>query len=170
MIITLVGIWIESPLLVSMCAVGIIASQTLWLIDFLSHLIGHPLTGLTDYMFIADHSLFLRGLSLFHGWLPFLMVYLVWRLGYNGRALPAWTVVAWALVLISFFLMPPPRPDPGLTPVNIDYVWGFSDTEAQQLTPPGIWVAALMVLLPALLYVPVHFLLRRLMPKPVRAW
>jgi hypothetical protein len=27
--------------------------------------------------------------------------------------------------------------------------------------PPGIWVAALMILLPALLYVPVHFLLHR---------
>jgi len=27
-----------------------------------------------------------------------------------------------------------------------------------------------MILLPTLLYVPVHFLLRRLMPKPVRAW
>lgn len=67
LIITLIGIWIESPLLVSMCAVGIIASQTLWVIDFLSNLIGHPLTGLTDYMFMADHSLFLRGLSLFHG-------------------------------------------------------------------------------------------------------
>ena len=119
LIITLVGIWIESPFLVSMCAVGIIASQTLWVIDFLSNLIGHPLTGLTDYMFKVDHSLFLRGLSLFHGWLPFLLVYLVWRLGYDWRALPAWTVVAWALLLISFFLMPPPRPDPGLTPVNI---------------------------------------------------
>jgi hypothetical protein len=47
------------------------------LLDFLSHLIGHPLTGLTDYMFMADHSLFLRGLSLFHGWLLFLMVYLL---------------------------------------------------------------------------------------------
>jgi hypothetical protein len=82
LIITLVGIWIESPLLVSMCAVGIIASQTLWLIDFFSNLIGHPLTGLTDYMFMADHSLFLRGLSPFHGWLPILLVYLVWRLGY----------------------------------------------------------------------------------------
>jgi hypothetical protein len=44
LIITLIGIWIESPLLVSMCAVGIIASQTLWVIDFLSNLIGHPLT------------------------------------------------------------------------------------------------------------------------------
>jgi len=119
---------------------------------------------------VADHSQFLRGLSLFHGWLPFLLVYLVWRLGYDGRALPAWTVVAWALVLISFFLMPPPRPDPGLTPVNIDYVWGFSDTEPQHWMPPGIWVAGLMILLPALLYVPVHFLLRRLMPKPRRAW
>ena len=99
LIITLVGIWIESPLLVSMCAVGIIASQTLWVIDFLSNLIGHPLTGLTDYMFMADRSLFLRGLSLFHGWLPFLLIYLVWRLGYYRRALPVWTVVAWALVL-----------------------------------------------------------------------
>src|ERR1700747_1618908 len=29
LVITLVGIWIESPLLVSICAVGIIASQTL---------------------------------------------------------------------------------------------------------------------------------------------
>src|ERR1700747_1618910 len=74
-----------------------------WVIDFLSNLIGHPLTGLTDYMFMADHSLFLRGLSLFHGWLPLLLVYLVWRLGYDGRALAVWTLVAWALVLISFF-------------------------------------------------------------------
>jgi hypothetical protein len=168
LVITLVGVWIESPLLVSMCAVGIIGSQTLWVIDFLFNLIGHPLTGLTDYMFMSDHSLFLRGLSLFHGWLPFLLLYLVWLLGYDGRALPAWTVVAWGLVLISFFLMPPPRPDPGLTPVNIDYVWGFSDTEAQHWMPPAIWVGALMILLPTFLYVPVHFLLRRLMPKPMR--
>jgi hypothetical protein len=170
LIITLVGIWIESPLLVSMCAVGIVASQTLWVIDFLSNLIGHPLTGLTDYMFMADHSLFLRGLSLFHGWLPFLLVYLVWRLGYDRRALPAWTLIAWALVLISFFFMPPPRPNPGLTPVNIDYVWGLSDTEAQHWMPPGVWLAALMILLPILLYLPTHLLLRRLMPKPVRTW
>jgi hypothetical protein len=168
LIITLIGIWIESPLLVSMCAVGILASQALWVVDFLSNLFGLPLTGMTDYMFAADHSRFLRGLSLFHGWLPFLLVYLVWRLGYDRRALAAWTAVAWALVLICFFFMPPPRPDPGLTPVNINYVWGMSDTAAQQWMPPAVWVAGLIVLLPVLLYVPVHFLLRRSMPKPVR--
>ena len=168
LLITLVGIWIESPLLVSMCAVGILASQALWVVDFLSNLIGWPLTGMTDYMFAADHSLFLRSLSLFHGWLPFLLVYLVWRLGYDRRGFPAWTVVAWILVLICFFFMPPPRPDPGLAPVNINYVWGMSDTVAQTWMPPAAWVAGLIVLLPLLLYAPVHFLLRRVMPKPVR--
>jgi hypothetical protein len=170
LLITLVAIWIESPLLVSMCAVGILASQALWVIDFFSNLVGWPLTGMTDYMFAADHSLFLRGLSLFHGWLPFLLVFLVWRLGYDRRALPAWTILAWALVLICFFFMPPPRPDPGLTPVNIDYVWGLSDTAPQQWMPPIVWLVVLMIALPLVLYAPVHLLLRRLMPKPVRAW
>jgi hypothetical protein len=168
LLITLVGIWIESPLLISMCAVGILASQALWVVDFLSNLIGWPLTGMTDYMFAADHSLFLRSLSLFHGWLPFLLVYLVWRLGYDRRGFPAWTGVAWILVLICFLFMPPPRPDPGLTPVNINYVWGMSDTVAQQWMPPAVWLAGLIILLPVLLYAPVHFLLRRFMPKPVR--
>jgi len=170
LLITLVGIWLESPLLVSMCAVGILGSQTLWVIDFVLNIFGIKLTGLTDYMFMADHSLFLRGLSLFHGWLPFLLVYLVWRLGYDGRGLPAWTVLAWALILICFFFMPPPRPDPGLEPVNIDYVWGFSDTEPQHWMAPGLWVAGLMVLMPLILFIPTHLLLRHFMPKPVKAW
>ena len=40
-------------------------------------LVGLPVNGMTAYMFKADSSLFLRGLSLFHGWLPFLLLYLV---------------------------------------------------------------------------------------------
>ena len=170
LLITLAAVWLESPLLVSMCAVGILGSQTLWVIDFVLNIFGKKLTGLTDYMFAADHSLFLRSLSLFHGWLPFLLVFLVWRLGYDRRGLPAWTVLAWALILVCFFFMPPPRPDPGLEPVNIDYVWGFSDTEPQHWMGPGLWVGGLMVLMPLLLFVPTHLLLHRVMPKPVRAW
>jgi hypothetical protein len=170
LIISLVGIWLESPLLISMCAVGILIPQAVWVIDFISRAFGYPLTGMTDYMFNANTSLFLRGLSLFHGWLPFLLVYLVWRLGYDRRALPAWTVVAWALVLVCFFFMPPPRPDPGLAPVNINYVWGMSDIVAQHWVPPGVWVVGMLIGMPVLLFAPVHFLLRRVMPKPVSAW
>ena len=40
LMLTLVGIWIESPLLVSMCAVGIVGSQALWIVDLLGNLAG----------------------------------------------------------------------------------------------------------------------------------
>jgi len=166
LLITLVAVWIESPLLVSMCAVGILVPQALWVADFLSNLVGLPLTGLTDYMFAADHSLFLRSLSLFHGWLPFLLAYLVWQLGYDRRALLAWTVLAWALLLICFFVMPPPDPNAGLIPVNINYVWGPSDGAAQTWVPPYVWLAGMMVGMPVLLFWPMHILLSLYAPKP----
>jgi hypothetical protein len=168
LLITLVAVWIESPLLVSMCAVGILAPQALWVIDFVANLVGVPVTGLTDYMFAADHSLFLRLLSLFHGWLPFLLLYLVWKLGYDRRGFPYWTVLAWALVFICYFLMPPPNPDPGLTPVNINYVWGLSDNVAQSWVSPTVWFVGMLVILPTVLFAPVHFLLARFMPPAPR--
>jgi hypothetical protein len=166
LIITLVGVWIESPLLISMCTVGILAPQALWVVDFLGNIVGIKITGMTDYMFDGDRSLFLRGLSLFHGWLPFFLVLLVWRLGYDRRGLAAWTVLAWVLLLICYFFMPPPRPDAGLTPVNINYVWGLSDTAPQGFVPPAVWFVGLIVLMPAVLFAPAHLLLARIMPAP----
>src|SRR5215475_13666278 len=168
LIITLVGIWTESPLLVSMCAVGILAPQALWVIDFLANVVGLPITGLTDYMMQSHRSLFLRGLSLFHGWLPFLLVYLVWKLGYDRRAFAYWTVLGTVLLLICFFFMPPPNPNPGLTPVNINYVWGMSDHAAQTWVPAPVWLLGMIIGMPILLYAPVHFLLRRFMPEAPR--
>ena len=164
LIISLVGIWLESPLLISMCAVGIMIPQALWVIDFVAGVFGFQVTGMTTYMFNSNNSLFLRGLSLFHGWLPFMLVYLVWTIGYDRRGLPAWTGLAWVLLLVSFFLMPPPRPDPGLTPVNINYVWGMSDLAAQTWVSPYVWLAGMMILLPVIAIV-THFLLLRFAPK-----
>ena len=165
MILTLIAIWPENALLISTCAVGILVPQTIWVVDFLSTAAGFPLTGMTSYMFDPSHSLFLRLLSLFHGWLPFLLVYLVWRTGYDRRGFWSWTLLSSALLFICFFAMPPPTPDPGLTPVNINYVWGPSDTAAQTWVPPYVWFAALLVGLPFIGYAPVHFLLSRFMPK-----
>src|SRR5258707_10229162 len=58
--VTLAGMWLESPLLISMCAVGLMLPQTYWCIDFVANLLGVSLTGITDYMFNPDASLFLR--------------------------------------------------------------------------------------------------------------
>jgi len=166
LLLTLIGLWLDSPLLISMCAVGILAPQTLWVIDFVFGLVGITLVGMTTYMFKHENSLFLRGLSLFHGWLPFLLAYLIWRLGYDRRGFVAWTALAWALLLICFFFIPPPNPNAGLTPVNINYVGGPSDGAPQPWLPPYAWFAGMMIGLPLLLFLPVHLLLTRYAPKP----
>ena len=165
LILTFFGIWLENAMLVSMCAVGILLPQTLWVADFLSNFLGHPIVGMTNYMFQADHSLFLRSLSLFHGWIPFLLVFLVWRLGYERRAVFAWTALAWALVLICFFFMPPPNPNAGLIPVNINYVWGMKDEVAQTWMSSTAWLFSLLAGLPLLLFLPTHLILKKFMPR-----
>ena len=160
--LTLAGIWLDRPLLISMAAVGILAPQLLWLLDFFVQLGGGHLTGLTDYMFDANRSLFLRGLSLFHGWLPVMLLYLVWRAGYDTRGLALWTALSWALVLVCYFFMPGPSPDHGLTPVNINYVHGFDDASAQTWMHPYAWLALEMTAMPLVLFWPMHLLLKRL--------
>jgi len=160
--VTLIGIWRESAVLISMAAVGIVAPQILWVADFVVAACGGQLTGMTAYMFNQDRSLFLRGLSLFHGWLPFLLVYLVWRLGYDRRAFVRWTVLAWVLLLVCYTLMPGPRADAAsiATPVNINYVHGMSDTAAQTWMPPLAWFSTMLIGLPLLIFLPTHLALR----------
>jgi hypothetical protein len=165
LILTLIAIWPENALIVSMCAIGIVLPQAFWMVDFLANAAGVSLTGMTDYMFDASHPLFLRLLSTFHGWLPFLLLYLISRIGYDRRAFWPWTALSWTLLPVCFFLMPPPTPNPGLTPVNINYVWGLSDIAAQTWVPPSVWFAGLLVGLPLLVFAPTHFALIRIMPK-----
>jgi hypothetical protein len=171
LVLTLIGIWKESPLLFSMCAIGITVPQLVWVIDFVGTAIGYPVVGMTAYMFNESSWIFLRGLSLFHGWLPFLLIYLVAKLGYDRRALFYWAVLAWVLILICFFFMPPPNPNAGLTPVNINYVWGLNDAAPQTWMPAWLWVVgAMMVGMPIICFLPVHWLFSRFMPKaPVEA-
>src|SRR5450432_4375524 len=65
LIFTVVGMWLENSLLISMCAVGILLPQCLWLVDFGVNLLGFHLLGLTSYMFDHQLPLFTRALSLF---------------------------------------------------------------------------------------------------------
>lgn len=165
--LTLAAMWLENRLLASMAAVGIILPQLiLWCGDFAAHLVGLKFIGMTDYMFDANRSLFLRGLSCFHGWLPFLLLFLVARLGYDRRALFAWTGVAWGAMLFSYFFLPAPGTKLAnpLAPVNIDYVYGFSDAAAQTWMPGWAWLAFLIVAMPVAIFIPTHCLLRKYSP------
>lgn len=168
LLMTLVAVWRESALLMSMAAVGILLPQALWQIDFLGTCVGLPVTGMTGYMFDSNLSLFLRGLSFFHFWLPLLLLWLIWRLGYDRRAFLAWTPLACAILLICFFVMPtppPPADSPNLS-VNINYVFGFSDQKPQDWLPPLAYFGAMLLILPTCIFLPTHLLLKWLFHSP----
>src|SRR5262245_29350939 len=89
LLLAVVAIWLENSYLASMLALAITLPQLLWQIDFLSYLLFgvHFPIDLTGYMFNPSYELYLRGLSFFHFWLPILLVWITWRLGYDRRAL-----------------------------------------------------------------------------------
>ena len=161
LLITLAGIWLESPLLISVAAVGMVLPQLYWLLDFFANCVGLRTTGMTDYMFDTHRPLFLRGLSLFHGWLPLLLIYLLSRTGYDPRAFWIWTALASVLVLVCYFYLPPPRADRGMKPVNINYVYGLSDEKPQSWMPQRAWLMVVLFGFPLVLYWPCHWLLAR---------
>ena len=164
LLLTLAGIWLENALLVSMCAVGILIPQTLWLVDFGVHFFGVHLTGLTDYMFDKRIPIFIRSLSLFHGWLPIVLVWLLLRMGYDWRGLPAWTALAIVLVLVCYKFTPPsgaqlPNPE---TPLNINNIYGFNNDKPQSWLNQNLYVTLWLVALFVGAYLPTHFILRKL--------
>jgi hypothetical protein len=165
LLVTAVAIWIENPLLISTQAVAILAPQMLWVLDLLARVVARvEITGVTAYMLEPSIPLYLRSLSLFHGWLPFVLFWLVWRLGYDRRAVVLQSAAAVVVLLVSYLFAPAPPPSP-LDPnraVNINYVYGFTDQQPQTLMAPWLWVLATMALNIVGFYVPTHLLLRRM--------
>src|SRR5262249_14133450 len=125
--------------------------------------LGRGPLGMTTYMFKQSIPLYVRGLSLFHGWLPIFHIYLVAKLKYDPRALLYQTILGTLIFLICYFLLPAPPAKPGASwSVNINYAYGVSDKGPQTWMPPLLWLAMLIVGFPIVAYLPARFLLRRL--------
>jgi hypothetical protein len=165
--LTLAAVWMESSLLASMGAVGIVLPQTLWISDFLMRLTtGGHLVNMTEYMFDANESLFLRGLSTFHFWLPLMLLWMTWRLGYDGRAL-RWQTVVMAGTLGLTWLLAADAPGPagnvnnvfgpgnGLTAIADHPVW-----LQPLMTYRVLWVGLLMAINFTAVLVPSHLAMR----------
>jgi hypothetical protein len=168
LILTTAGMWLESSLIISMCAVGILLPQCLWLADFGVNLLGFHFLNLTSYMFDDKIPLFTRGLSLFHGWLPLLLVWLLFRLGYDKRALSAWTVVAAGLVFACYFFTPPAGAHPANpnTPINVNYLYGFNDRQPQHWANQNLYVVLWISVLWLAAFLPAHLALRKFFVAP----
>jgi hypothetical protein len=168
LLLTVAGMWLESSLLISMCAVGILLPQCLWLADFGSNLLDFHFLNLTGYMFDARLPLFTRGLSLFHGWLPMLLVWLLFRVGYHKLALVAWTTLAAGLLLVSYHFTPPAGvhlADPNI-PVNVNYIYGVNNQQPQHWVNQNFYVILWLGALWLTAFLPTHLALRKVFAAP----
>ncbi|HEU5136048.1 MAG TPA: hypothetical protein VFU13_12935 [Steroidobacteraceae bacterium] len=157
------GICVEDARPVSMAAVGVVVIQLLWSVDLLLTAADLSPVRMTAFMLNDNLSPFKKGLATFHVWLPFALLFALSRLGYDRRALAWWTLLTWALLLVSYLFLPrPPAPahDPSMS-VNVNFVFGLNMSGPQQRMPELVWLAGMMIVLPLFAFLPAHAAFRR---------
>jgi hypothetical protein len=148
-----VALWLESPLIFSWAACGLLIFQSLYVIDLAGALITHRhLIGGTEYMFDPHLSLPIRLLSLFHVATPPLLLWAIWRLGYDPRGWKLQTLMTWVVIPINFFWRP-----------EMDVNWArglfFHD---QNALPGWMYLLAYLTVVPLAVYFPTHLFLKSL--------
>lgn len=144
------GLWLESPLILSWQAVGLLVFQTLYALDLLiAFFSGHHFTGGTEYMFDPTIPVLVRLLGLYHLVVPPLLLWAVRRLGYDRRALAWQTLTLWILLPINFFWRPQ---------YNVNWARGLG--YEQHLLPAWLYLIGYLVVVPLAVYWPTHLALR----------
>jgi hypothetical protein len=96
-------------------------------------------------MFDFDRALYLRGLSLFHVFLPLVMVLLLCRLGYGRRALLAQTLLTWIVRVVTYLVTDPAD--------DINLVFRLGEAPQTRIQP-RLYLAPEMMLLPLAVCLP----------------
>lgn len=153
-ILTCLGLWRGSSLLLSMQALNTLIDLT-WDLDLGWRLLtGRHLLGGTEYMWDPKYALGVRLLSLFHLALPVVLLWALGRVGYDRRALAAQSVLGLLLIAGGRALAPE---------VNVNYAW-TDPFFHRSWGPAPAHVALMFAGLVAVVYLPTHLALTRLMP------
>ena len=152
--VILAALWMESRFLTSMMTVGVLLPEFAWNLDFFLRLAaGFDVIGLnaTGYMFESRYTPLFKFFSLFHVVLPPLLLWMIYRLGYDTRAVYAQTLLVWVLLPVCYLATDPER--------NLNWVFGIGN-------PPQTWVSGhlylvlLMLAYPLIVFMPTHFILK----------
>jgi hypothetical protein len=144
------GLWLESPLIFSWQATSLLLFQTLYTIDLAGTLAtGRHWIGGTEFMFDVKVPLWIRLLSLFHVVAPPLLLWAIWRLGYDRRGWKYQTLTAWIVVPINYFWRP-----------QYDVNWARGPFFHEQHVIPGfLYLVLYLIAVPAFVYFPTHLFL-----------
>lgn len=144
------GLWLESPLIFSWQACGVLLFQAVYTIDLAGALLtDRHIIGGTEYMFDPAIPLMVRLLGLFHIVTPPLLLWAIWRLGYDPRGWKLQTLMTWIVVPINYFWRP-----------EHDVNWARGPFFHEQHALPGpIYLLAYLVVAPLLIFFPTHLFL-----------
>jgi hypothetical protein len=144
------ALWLESPLIFSWQATGLLLFQSLYIIDLGGALVtGVHLIGGTEYMFDAHVPLPVRLLSLFHLAMPPLLLWGIARLGYDRRGWKYQAVLTCLVVPICYWWRP-----------EADVNWARGPYFREQHVVPGlVYLLAYLVVIPLAVYWPTHLFL-----------
>lgn len=149
--LTVAALWLESSLLISIAAVGILPLEAVWTLDFCAHILtGTSPVGLTGYMFDLNLPLYLRAISLFHLVLPVMWLWLLEHCGYDGRGFKYATILCTAVFIATYAL-----PDPF---ENINLIFTPQFRHLTWISPRG-WFVGQIIVLPIFLFYPMHKIL-----------
>jgi hypothetical protein len=156
-ILTCIGLWKNSSLLVSSQAVSSLLIDLVWTLDVAARLIfGRHLIGGTEYLFDGSSPLWARLLSLFHIILPFILLWSLSRLGYDRRGWKLQSAILVPVLIASRFV----TPDQNLNFAVQDPFLHRSYGPA----PTHLFITFLFLFF--VVYIPTHLLVGRLFPPP----
>lgn len=156
-ILACVGFIADSALLISSQAVASLLVDATWALDASwTVVLGHHLVGGTEYLFDPSHALWVRLLSLFHLALPVLLLWALYRLGYDRRGFPLQLVIALPAFIASRF-----------APAAQNFNYAYTDPFFHRAWGPApVHIAMIFLFMLAVIYLPTHLVLERIFPPP----
>ena len=152
-ILTCVGLWRGSNLLISTQALSSIVPALFWDVDFAWRLFtGEHLIGGTEYMWDSHFPLGVRLLSLFHVVWPVLLIWALSKVKYDKRALPWQTAFSVVVLVVSRCTWPE---------ANLNFAWRDPFLH-QALGPAWLHLVITASVLVGCVYWPTHWLLSKL--------
>jgi hypothetical protein len=149
-ILIAIGLWMESALIFSWQACGLLLFQTLFTLDLaIAFVSGKHWIGGTEYMFDSNIPAAIRLLGLFHVATPPFLLWAIWRLGYDARGWKLQTLTAWIVIPINYFWRP-----------QFDVNWARGPFFREQHLMPGfLYLLIYLIVVPLGVYFPTNLFL-----------
>ncbi len=151
-ILTCIGLWSCNSLLLSSQAVSSPLVDLVWCFDvgWAALWAKHPIGG-TEYMWDATRPYWVRMFSLFHLIWPFLLLWAIFRVGYDRRGWILQSGIAAIVLAVSRLL-----------PRDLNFNYAFTDPFFRRAWgPPPVHLAITLAVLIGAVYLPTHWVLAK---------